>query len=1349
MKRLLSLLALLLSTLYVQSADFRFRHLTSQDGLPHQQVETIAQDRKGNIWIGTRNGLVCYDGYRMRTYFHDERDPHSLSNNFIKLIRCDHQGRIWVCTESGISRYRPATDDFVVYHGVIEHVLNMVELPSGRIVCGGTNLCVYDEQKDTFLKYPSLEIGFIVSMAVGPDNRLYIASNSSIYSYDATLTKISRLDSSLYSAFTTGIDGIMPMCFDHEGFLWLGRNGQGVMRINLKTNETLVYQPDQLSNGIVRAITEDADHNMWLGTEGGITVIHPDGSIDIIRHQFLSPSQLSDNAIYCIMNDRYGNLWIGSYFGGVDILLRNNRLFTWSEPSLADGQLRGKVVRQMVETRPGQFWIATEDAGILLYDAPSDIFTPFTLQRQRVGASAGIPSPSTTVTNVHSLFYDKTADEMWIGTFRYGLFRYQLATGTMQRYLITRGLPSDAIFDFASDPTGRLWIATTQGLRWYDGAADLFQETADDLLNHVFVYCLSMDDEGHLWAGSVNAGLFCIDTATGEVRRWTKEDSPLRDNYVSCLYMDSNRRLWIGTNNSGLQYADPPYETLHTFEVDAQLQNATICALSEDSNRHLWITTGRGLFRYDLQQKSLRRFTTQDGLPTNQFNFSSALLASDGRMFFGTVNGLVSINGKDENNGNGANYKPAVHISSLRINNQLVTAKSEDTPLRQAIDDVDSITLSYGQARSFTIEYGVIEPGQNNSVEYQVWFEGLDRDWRSVGSERRFNGYNLRSGVYRLHVRANTSSKGWNNCPDRILTITVRPPFYLTTWAFLLYGLLLALLVYLAWRIVNGRMKSRNEVQLARMEKAKIEEVDRAKFDFFTTVSHELKTPLSLIVAPLRSIARQELSDENQSYLNMAIKNTRKMESLINELVTFNKIETDQFPFYVQRGNPLEFITRAVLSFADAAQGGGVQLSIDTEDNGEEVWFSPDYVERILNNLLSNALKFTPQGGSISVRGSIVEEQGVTYLLFSVADTGIGIAEEELQNIFKRYYQTKRGHNVNNDGWGIGLSLVQRLTEVHHGSVSVESELGRGSVFTCRLCVEQRVFDAKSLITDDKVLVPVSQYQFRPEPITNNREPSTDHLSPVTLHPSPSTLLLVEDNADLTAFLSHYFSGKYHVLTATNGQEALDVVARQTVDLVVSDVMMPEMDGFTLCQRLKGSMETSHIPVILLTAKSDTSDMVTGYRSGAEAYVQKPFDPEVLELQMNNIMQLQKTRQTAVQEATGEADIEATSLSDLDKNFIRQITELVDQNIANSDFSVADITSTLLISRSLLHTKMKSLAGMSIGDFIRKKRLDRACQMLRQGYNVSETAYATGFSDPNYFSKTFKKHLGINPSEFK
>ena len=448
----------------------------------------------------------------------------------------------------------------------------------------------------------------------------------------------------------------------------------------------------------------------------------------------------------------------------------------------------------------------------------------------------------------------------------------------------------------------------------------------------------------------------------------------------------------------------------------------------------------------------------------------------------------------------------------------------------------------------------------------------------------------------------------------------------------------------------------------------------------------------------------------------------------------------------MQRGNPLMFIENLVAPYCHIAEDMKKTITSDCEDNGEDVWFSPSYVERIISNLLSNAMKFTPQGGRISVKSLIVNKENDTnrYLRIIVADNGIGIAKEELSNIFNKYYQTKRGYNMNSSGWGVGLALIKRMAEIHKGSVRVESEPGKGSTFTVELNVEGNNFDAGCLISEDKVIVPLSQYKLSAVRETGE---DADIRKDNTADAHKMSVLLVDDNKELISFLQDYFSKKYNIFTAANGAEALEIARNESVQLVISDIMMPVMDGIQLCRTLKGDMATSHIPVILLTAKGQSDDIMNGYESGAEAYVQKPFDPIILELQVKNIISLQNAMRSEIAESDS-ADIESSSLSVLDKEFIAKMKKIVEENISNNDFSVGDITSGLGISRSLLHIKMKNLMGISTGDYIRKKRLDMACRLLRDGYNVSETAYRSGFSGPNYFSKTFKKHFGTSPTEW-
>lgn len=1312
--------------------NMRFSHINSKNGLPHQQIQALAIDAEGNIWIGTRNGLSRYDGYTIKTYFHEQGNPRSLIHNFINRLFVDSKKRIWICTQGGLCRYNPATDDFDTYKSPKSVISSIIETHKGKIICGGEQLSIYDEQNNRFSTYPALESGYILSLAIDKNDNMYVATSTSIFYYNPSLTKITHINRSYFSDFITGWDDIIQMLFDSKDRLWISRNGKGVMYIDMKDGTSKIYPASELSDGTVRVINEDKTGRIWLGTEKGVTIINPDGRIEIIRHNPFSQDSLSDNAIYAIINDSNNNIWIGSYFGGVDILFNNNNPFTCYEPGNTPQCIKSKVPRTMVETEKGIYWIATEDNGINIYNSNTGTFHVFD-KIKGLG------------TNVHSLLYDSWSKDMWIGTFRNGLFKYNMKTGAWKKYECDKGFSASSVFSIIRQHNGKLWVATTLGLSYYDTKSDSFIKFRHNVLGKVFIYTLTTDDKDNLWVGTTHNGLYKIDTKSGKVYSWTNEDkrSGLKDNYITCLFYDKKDRLWIGTNNYGLQYMNTRTGKISSFSNNIFSSSCTVCSVIADKRNNIWIGTSQGLFRYMPKNNSTVKFTTEDGLSTNQFNFSSSLLTTDGTILFGTVDGLISFNPQNVRVGN----KPfVVHLKKLTINNVEMNASTKDTPLTDQLDKTSCIRLSYEQARNFSIEYGVIMPGTTNSIEYQIYFEGIDKDWHDVGSGRKFSGYNLPPGKYKLHIRANNSDKGWERNPEKVIEIIVEPPFWRSGWAYLIYIILTCIGGIAIWSFFSMRLKEKNEVKMANMEKKKIEEIDRAKFDFFTTVSHELRTPLSLIVAPLKSIPRNELSEESGKHLDLAIKNAGKLETLIGELVTFNQIETNNFPFYIQCGNPLAFIENLIAPYCHIAEEKKKTIINDCEDNGEDVWFSPSYVERIISNLLSNAMKFTPQGGKIAVKARIITKENNTdrYLQIVVADNGIGIAKEEQANIFNKYYQTKRGYNMNSSGWGVGLALVKRMAEIHKGSVSVESEPGHGATFTVELNVESRNFDASCLISDDKVIVPLSQYKLSAvSEIGEDIDEPKDNVS----DEHKMSILIVDDNKELIAFLQDYFSKNYNIFTAANGADALEIARNESVQLIISDIMMPVMDGIELCRTLKSDMATSHIPVILLTAKGQSDDVMNGYESGAEAYVQKPFDPHILELQVKNIISLQNTLRNEMAESDN-ADIESSPLSMLDKEFISKMKNIVEENISNNDFSVSDITSGLGISRSLLHIKMKNLMGMSTGDYIRKKRLDTACRLLREGYNVSETAYRTGFSDPNYFSKTFKKHFGTSPTEW-
>lgn len=1321
--------------------NYFFTHLKSDAGLPHQQVESMAFDQDGLLWVGTRNGLAKYDGYSFVTYYHNPNDKTTIPHNFIRYIYVDSENNVWIGCDKEICRYNRETDDFMRYDVKNEPITRITETLEGSIICTGMKVFKKGKVEDVFHQMPRQLEAYVVGLEVSPDNRIFVSTNHSISYFTSDMVSETVLDSSVYSDFLSGFDAIAPLFFDKSGLLWIGRDGKGVMSLNLSTGEKTIYDASRLTDGTVRVITEDSKGNIWLGTESGITIINPtSGVIKKVAQRFGNSRTLSDNAIYCIVPDNQDNIWIGTYFGGINLMLRDAIQFHWTAPGYEVGTFSGKAIRGIAEPEKGKLWLATEDGGINIYDIEHKIVEKFNQ----------IPDLGT---NVHELFYDKETGDMWIGTFRNGLFRYNLRTHKYKHYTaFNSGLKSNAVFAITrqNNDHRRLWIATTLGLMCYDPKTDSIIQSNHPALDTDFIYCLYPDYTGNLWVGTVNRGLFRIDGETGEVKGWSKStisnNGGLNDYYVTSIYEDNNGRVFVGTNNGGVQIIDSKKFNFQNF-TDTQNSFGTVCAIKQDMADNIWITTSNGLYKVNPENLSYLRFTTTDGLPENQFNFSSILQASDNRIYCGTVNGLVAFSPSITKR---PNLTATVHLWSLALNNNIVTPRTHDSPLNSTLDATTLLELDYTTSRVFSIDYGIIDPVGAKNVKYQIFIEGLDKEWRDVGTQRRFTAMELPYGTYTFKVRALTSGDNWEDAPIRKLDLKINPPFYQSSMAWLIYFLVGISICYIIYRFFLWRMKEKQQKKLNQIERAKKDELNREKMEFFTNISHELKTPLSLILAPLKQLSTNEpLSDESRERLSTAIANTSKMVDLINELVTFNRVESGNFQLFLQKGNPLTLIETMTGYFHGPASDKNISINVMTQNNGEDVWFSPTDLERIISNLLSNAIKYTGESGNIDVRASIVEgENNTVYLQLEVKDTGIGIVPEELDNIFKKYYQTHRGYNASHSGWGIGLATVKKLVEIHKGNISVSSKVGEGSSFVVQLNVTPSDFDKSSCIltTDAQPLA------YQPTFISNTLAvyPHDSNSSTTAKDDKKVFILLVEDNPQLLRFLSDEFAKDYNVYTATNGIDALKVTEEYPIDIVVSDVMMPEMDGIELCDMLKNNLATSHIPVILLTAKSDEESTMAGFKSGAEAYVAKPFDPQLLALRVKNILRARRAYIDSKIEASGvdEPLEELPPLNKFDNEFISRINKLIDDNLDNSDFSIADITRELGISRSLLHIKMKTFFSSSMTDYIKQRRMTKACELLKEGNNVSETAYRTGFSDPNYFSKVFRKTYGMSPSDY-
>ncbi len=1324
--------------LYGLSDNMQFRHFTINEGLPYSHVTVIKQDKKGYIWIGTRKGLYKYDGYNIKALRTDTTSIYGINSYGTREICATKTGDMWVIMNDMLFRYAPERD-------MLEHVYiddNLVwrfgESTDGRFFClTEGDIFVLDSQRDKFIKFtagkPASDTSRIYEIATDNNNRLWTIGDEGLSRIDLNNNNVVQYDVKQY--FSKGrVIRVREMLVDSQNNLWIGTFGDGVIFLNTKTGEfKQMNEQTGYDITIIRAMEEDDNHHLWIGGENGLRVIdiRTQEIVRSFRQDYYNPLGINDDAVYSIFKDQDRNLWFGTFFGGINILYNDHQQVNYYAPGNFPQNVSGKAVRQMIEDG-NYLWVATEDGGLNKFNKQTEKFSHIKHVR---GSREGLSN-----NNVHALMKDRE-NNLWIGSFEGGINVMNMSTNNITRINTenTPALKSNMVFCFVQDEKGIIYIGTTAGLNLYDPRRKEFYVVDHPILSRKFIYNLMIDSEGNIWVSSRTDGLFCFDKQTKTIKHYSagSHENALHDNTIMITYEDSFNNIWVGTNMGGLYLFNKETEAFKQFDVPGMC----VSAIVEDDNKKLWISTEKGLVRMNLLDFKMDHFTKEDGLRTDQFNYNSALKTAEGLLFFGTINGLISFN--PELMGQ-KRIKPKVVLSKLFILGEEVVAGTQNSPLKTNLEETEKIQLDYRQANAFAIEYAAISYGHSKSIRYAVKMDGVDKDWNVLGDQRRVNYSKLPPGSYTFSVRAILNNNNWDEADVRSLLIIIKPPFYRSGWAYLIYIITLLAIAGLIFRFLSIRQQEKNQIQLERMERNKIEEINKTKMDFFTNVSHELKTPLTLILTPLqRIIERKTDAGVTKETMDVILRNAQRMTRIVDELMAFSKIEIGKEKLLLQKGNVLDFIRNISNMFTLLANEKEIEYKIMIEDNGEDVWFSIPNVEKIVYNLLSNSFKFTPAKGKISIQASLIDsEDDKLLLLIEVTDNGIGISKENLDRIFENYFQADPHSNVR--GSGIGLSLTKRLVNLHKGNIEVQSSLENGSIFKVMIDVSEKSYsnDEKSQEIVDKEYL--KNYNFIT--IENDVVEKVNTLMK-NFNESVKTLLLVDDNEEMLKFMSDIFKPQYRILTAENGKVALDIARREYPDLVVSDVMMPVMNGFELCKKLKESFSTCHIPVILLTAKTGADDKLEGYEMGADYYIEKPFNAQILEKQVENII---NTRDNNIQifKDNPQNDISEIFSNERDSTFVKRLNKLIEENMNNPFFSVSEITKSLNISRSVLHVKCKNLLNTSVIDYIRELRMKHARDLLIKGRNISETAYAVGFSDPGYFTKVFKKQFNITPSEF-
>ncbi len=1335
---ILSFLLGWLMTLTTQAQSLNFTRIGLQEGLSQNTVLDIDQDRQGNIWMATQNGLNKYDGYAFTVYQHDEADSASIGNDYIHTIKIDSKHRIWVGTDKGLSYYNLDKDvfrnfEFEASDGYTP-VSYLAELDSLRLlVLSEKRLYVFDTSAGVFL--PSDLSGLPENMRIHSlseqQNYIYIGTDNGLYLYSKRDRTVGRLPCKEIERKT-----ILAALRQGPAYFWIATEGYGLYRYDVQKRETRRYapdSPDHLDSDYVRSLTLDSQNRLWVGTFTSLNIY--DDLSDTFRsytHDPADPTSLSQTSIRCIFKDKQDGMWLGTFFGGANYYHPLKSRFRHLSRLPKANSLTSNVISCITESTDGQVWIGT-NGGINVYNPQTEAFRHYTTLN-------GLKS-----NDIKAIHLDERHRVAYIGTHAGGLSILHIPSGRLETFTRTQDKQEiKSIYTLHSYGENYLWLGTSNGLMLFDKRNKTFTDcrlVADGRSIRISdVQYFFQDSRRRLWLGC-KGGLYVFRHSNGstlERLRLFPDNHPLSRQGIHCVYEYADGVFYIAARTGLFRFKEETGE-IRQYTLEDGLPSNVTYGILKDSYGRLWISTEKGLSCLTVNTEKFRNFTSDDELKNTQFTLHGYCRMTDGRMFFGGVNGLTVFHpdALAENP-----YIPAPVFTELRLFNKEVRPDDATGILKKHISRTGSITLKPGQSM-FSVSFMVPNyiAGKHNTFAYML--EGYDKEWYQTQTQRTVSYSNLPHGAYRFLVKAANNDGKWNDTPA-VLEIQVLPVWYQTWWAALLFILIGLGGACLVFRYFWTQKMMKAQIEMERVDKERQREVNEMKLRFFINISHELRTPLTLILAPLQDLLARVNDRWEHKQLELIRLNTNRLLHLVNQLMDYRRAELGVFHLRVRRVPVHQLVEKNFRFYERIAQRKQITYNFYSEIEGKEVLCDPEYVELIENNLLSNAFKYTGEGKSVTV--SLKERDG--QLVLQVADTGSGIPADKQGKIFERFYQANDEHL----GSGIGLSLVQRLVELHHGRIELVSREGEGSSFTIFLPTdadayqpEERAGHDLSAERDIHTTNPQEMYAVGIEDLSRTDGSEEDKPeSPAGQH-RDENILIVEDNADIREYLAAELGKSCPVWQAGNGEEALALLKEQEIDLILTDVMMPVMDGLQLCKHVKQNLNTCHIPVIILSAKADIKEQLEGLQVGADDYIPKPF---VLGVVMAKIKNQFRTRRRAVEHYTRSLEIEPEKMAfnPMDEKLLKRAMEIVEKHMDNSEFTTDEFAREMCMSRSNLHLKMKALTGESTNDFIRKMRLNKACKLLKEGqYTVSEVSAMVGFNTPSYFSTTFKKFFGCLP----
>ncbi len=1335
--------------------------ISISDELVNNEVTSIIQDKNGFIWFGTRGGLQRFDGYEMKRLKNDFGKGNNLLSQSIEVLQNGKQHTMWIGTKSGgLSGYDLKTGSITNYTNNnpnttgfnSDYILSILDTDSEKLLIGTWKGFQYLDKKTG-------EFTFVNStwktFDIQPDGKAgyWLATSSGLKHLNPNLVNDRSFDFGIPGINITSI--VMDKT---RNCLWLGTWDQGLLQFNLSTKEVKNYRHQKdnatsLSSNNTYRILLDTKGTLWIGTWGGglNRFDEKTKSFDQI-HLNVPGLYTNDNQIILTMlEDPSGLLWIGTDGTGVFKYDLNQKKFANIGYGNKTNFLSGSTHVLSVYADPfNKLWLGTKGGGIR-YSSNWETFTRVNIDDGEKKNSPALPYESRS--------FLQAGDHLWVGTNK-GLIRIFNKGNKVGRHEIfvprandPTSISGKKINTIAQDAAGKIWIGTQEsGLSYISGYDKNNQPVfknylpaygLEGALQNERVSCLLVDSKNRLWVGTYK-GLHLYQPSTNQFQVFFQADDPgnsITNNTILCLAEDKFGNVWAGTQYGLNRISGIRGSKLNVkgYTTNEGLPSDYIHAVIPDKAGNIWASTNKGIIKFNQANNSFSVFDKRDGVQSVVFSENASFKDLNGRFFFGGLEGLtyfvpdsITIN----------QFYPPIYFTNLTINNlpyEFGKGEKDSSILDRPFYETQSITLDYKE-NIFSIEFAALDYHAPDKNEYMYKLEGFNADWVYAGNNRLVSFTNLKPGTYYLKVKATNSDKVWIPVP-RQLKINVLPPPWRTWWAYSIYVALFTFLLWLTRYLGLRQVALKNQLTLTKLARQQEQGLADYKERLFTNISHEFRTPLTLILGPLDDLLlRKQIDSPVEKSLRLIQKQSKRMLRMVNQLLDFQKAEAGSLKLTLQPGEIVSFCHDVFILFMDEANRRDIKYTFQAGEKYASFTFDHNKLEIIVFNILSNAFKFTPNGGCITLKVNKLANQSCEII---VQDTGRGIPKNEIERIFDRFYRGKETDATTISGTGIGLSFVKELTALHGGTIHAESDGVKGSLF--RVCLPKAAIKHAPMNIPGELL----QLNNAETETTLNPETMSEENDQIYAGQDLPIILVVEDESDMLQYIYEILAPSFKVVTATNGKEGVEKAFETIPDLIVSDVMMPEMDGIELCRKLKSDKATSHIPIILLTALSDMNHHVQGIREGADVYLPKPFNSQLLLVHVHNLIHSRNTLKElyAKKVFLGSGSFE---IKTFEEEFLFKLMQLVEDNISNSNFNNDELANLMFMSRSTFYRKLKAVTGMSGNEFIRTARLNYASKLLKSGnFAVTEAAFESGFNDIKYFRKRFQDQFGVSPSEYK